>query len=147
MAPAQVNGTGGFGSTDVTVLFVEPDSPLRWVIGASLEQQGWRVLLAKTTEFASDLLERETPNVLVLDLEVDSYSGQGIVEKFRDIEDECPKPNGVLIVTTRDRFDRQARREYDPDAVIYKPYDARYLNRLINTFIEESMGNGSESQG
>ena len=118
-----------------TILLVEPDHQLRRVIAASLEQKGLRVLQASDTRFALNLLEREDPELLILDLRP-SASTDRLVEVYLDDELENDK-NRPILITTLDRPDAQWLQEVKPDAVIYKPFDVRYLYRRVMESLQE----------
>jgi DNA-binding response OmpR family regulator len=118
-----------------TILLVEPDHQLRRVIAASLEQKGLRVLQASDTRFALSLLEREDPELLILDLRP-SASTDRLVEVYLDDELENDK-NRPILITTLDRPDAQWLQEVKPDAVIYKPFDVRYLYRRVMESLQE----------
>jgi DNA-binding response OmpR family regulator len=125
---AEVSPTG-------TILLVEPDHQLRRVIAASLEQQGLRVLQASDTRFALSLLEREDPELLILDLRP-SDSIDRLVEVYLDDEIDDAK-NRPILITTLDRPDKRWLQEIKPDAVIYKPFDVRYLYRRVMESLQE----------
>jgi len=120
-----------------TVLLVEPDHQLRRVIAASLEQKGLRVLQAGDTHLAIRLLEREHPELLILDLNPSPGTDrllEAYLEDGESVEDDKTRP---ILITTLDRPDKQWLQEIKPDAVIYKPFDVRYLYRRVMESLQE----------
>jgi DNA-binding response OmpR family regulator len=129
---------GDHAHTPETVLLVETDHQLRRVIAASLELKGLRVLQASDTGFAMRLLEREDPELMILDLNP-SIATEQLVQAFLDEDgqmsaDERPRP---ILITTLDRPDKQRLQEIKPEAVIYKPFDVRYLYRRVMESLQE----------
>jgi len=122
------------GSSE-TVLLVEPDPQLRRVIAASLEQRGLRVLQATDSGFAIRLLEREDPELLILDLQP-SPSTNRLVQTYLDRPPDGDESRPILV-TTLDRPDKRWLDEFKPDAVIYKPFDVRYLYRRVMQSLQE----------
>lgn len=119
----------------VTVLLVEADPDLRRVIAASLEQHDWNVLQAESAATAAMMLEVESPDVLVLELDLPLEENGKLIDDFRKrkaMKEPCP----VLLTTSR-RPESEWRRKHHPDAVVYKPYDVRLLQSRIRTLLEE----------
>ena len=119
-----------------TVLLVEPDHQLRRVIAASLEQQGLRVLQASDTGIAIRLLEQEDPELLILDHNP-STSTERLVHAYLDRDEKLEERSRPIVVTTLDRPDKHWLQEIKPNAVIYKPFDVRYLFRRVMESLEE----------
>jgi DNA-binding response OmpR family regulator len=121
-----------------TVLLVEPDHQLRRVIAVSLEQKGLRVLQASDTGFAIRLLEREDPELLILDLKPCAGTDRLVQAYLDDENDEnLAQRNRPILVTTLERPDKSWLQEFKPDAVIYKPFDVRYLYRRVMESLQE----------
>lgn len=125
-------------NTPETVLLIEPDHQLRRVIAATLEQKGLRVLQASDSGFAIRLLEREDPELMILDLNPSVATDQ-LIEAFLDEDDNIPADgkSRPILITTLDRPDKQQLQEINPEAVIYKPFDVRYLYRRVMESLQE----------
>ncbi|MEJ2010867.1 MAG: hypothetical protein P8X64_01435 [Anaerolineales bacterium] len=124
--------------TPETVLLIEPDHQLRRVIAATLEQKGLRVLQASDSGFAIRLLEREDPELMILDLNPSVATDQ-LIAAFLDEDDNLPadEKSRPILITTLDRPDKQQLQEINPEAVIYKPFDVRYLYRRVMESLQE----------
>jgi two-component system, OmpR family, KDP operon response regulator KdpE len=71
------------GNEVATVLVVEDDPALRMLCRVNLELEHYRVLEAATLDLASDLLNQEPVNLVLLDLHVGSRDGRELVPVIR----------------------------------------------------------------
>ena len=107
-----------------TVLLLEHDTDLRKVVAIMLEECGMHVFEAPSTMIAQQVIHNQTPNLLVLDFEASSDDSGDLIKQFRN---SCKNQHKAVLMTTFKRPDDEWRRLYNPDIVIYKPYDVRYL--------------------
>lgn len=121
-----------------SALLVESNHHLRQVIAASLENKNWRVMEASSDVFAEELLAREKPNVLIVEYLPKSEADSAIIDAYR-CEDGH---HGHIVLTTLDRPSKTWVRKHKPDAIIYKPFDVRYLERRMEEMIQEKGGDG-----
>lgn len=129
----------------VSLLVLETDPDLRRAITVSLAQEGgWRVLPAESAEAAEYLLQRETPEVIVLGLDHPHETAGKIMDLFRARAGKTRR--GIALVITTDRPSDEWRRTYQPDAVIYKPFDVRYLGRRIKNLVNTVEGGATQTQ-
>ena len=56
------------------VIFIEDDPSLGLIILTALQDKGYEVCYANTLSSIQDLIEKECPNILLLDLEVGNQS-------------------------------------------------------------------------
>ncbi|MGD2161940.1 MAG: hypothetical protein PVH60_08960 [Anaerolineales bacterium] len=124
--------------TEKSALLVESNYQLREVIAASLENKSWRVLEASTGDFAEELLSRETPDVLIVEYLPKSEADSAIIDAFRTSDGQ----GGSIVVTVLDRPAKSWINKHQPDAIIYKPFDVRYLERRMEEMIQEKGGDG-----
>jgi len=71
------------GDEVATVLVVEDDPALRMLCRVNLELEHYRVLEAPTLDLASELLNQEPVNLVLLDLHVGSRDGRELVPVIR----------------------------------------------------------------
>jgi DNA-binding response OmpR family regulator len=110
------------------VLLVEKDNDLRRVISASLAQIGLRVLEAKDEKEAKGVLEKDHAEFLIVEHDWQHGKNTGVIKSFRD---QTGGATGRVLVITRDRLDDDWREQQKPISVLYKPFDVRYLCRLL----------------
>lgn len=60
---------------ELVVLVVDDDASLRRVLERALSHRGYRVLLAGTPEDAYQMLHREQPDAVLLDIQMPTMSG------------------------------------------------------------------------
>jgi DNA-binding response OmpR family regulator len=115
-----------------TVLLVESDESLSRVISVSITELRMRVLEAADLESAMDLLKTEHPEVLVIEYDFPFGHNGKLIDVFRQHKG---KRQGYVVVTTTRRLDALWRRQYRPDATLYKPFDIRELCKTIKSLI------------
>lgn len=120
-------------------LLVESNYHLRQVIAASLENKSWRVLEASSGEFAEELLMREKPDILIVEYLPRSEADAAIIDAYRDADGH----NGHILLTVLDRPAKSWVKKHQPDAIIYKPFDVRYLERRMCEIVQEKGGDGA----
>jgi two-component system KDP operon response regulator KdpE len=78
-----INSQRPAGTEVATVLVVEDDPALRMLCRVNLELEHYRVLEAPTLDLASELLNQESVNLVLLDLHVGSRDGRELVPVIR----------------------------------------------------------------
>jgi DNA-binding response OmpR family regulator len=111
-----------------TVLLVEDDSWLRFVMAELLVDDGYDVIVAATGTEALDQVERQPPDVVVLDLNIPGKSGLEVLHELRTNERTVALPvivlSGWIDAETRQRLSRLPERA---DDVMEKPVDVELL--------------------
>jgi DNA-binding NtrC family response regulator len=120
-----------------TVLLVERDRDLRRVISASLAQMDLNVLEARDDKEADQILKKDRVKILIVEHDWQHNKNTNVIEAYRD---QMKGEPGTVLVTTKDRLDDDWREKQKPLTVLYKPFDVRYLCRLI----KNSEGKSSE---
>jgi CheY-like chemotaxis protein len=90
---------GVFGSEN-TVMVVEDDPVTRQMLRRLLEKEECRVVEAQNGKEALDLLEKEAPALVLLDLMMPEMDGFGFVERVRALPEFAHLP--ILVVTAKD---------------------------------------------
>ncbi|MBN2083930.1 MAG: hypothetical protein JW748_01810 [Anaerolineales bacterium] len=136
-------GSYGTPSTDEarrnrqgSLLLVESDAELRRAVSICLKEDGWRILPAVNSEEACRILEQETPEILVMDMDSSPDLQGTVIEKFRNRRADGRR--GSVLISTHQRLEDGWRHKFHPDAVITKPFDMRYLSRRILRLREET---------
>jgi len=109
------------------VLIVEDDDRIRSSVRLALEDHGYRVLEATDGEAALELLQRDVPDVVLLDLMLPGMDGYECCRRIRRTHD-IP----ILIVSARvDSHDVVAGLEAGADDYIRKPFDLPELTARL----------------
>lgn len=125
-----------------TVLLVESEDSLRRIMSVSITELKIRVLEAADLESAMDMLKTEHPEVLVIEYDFPFGHNGKLIELFRRHKE---KRQGYVVVTTTRRLDALWRRQYRPDATLYKPFDIRELCKTIKSLIAKLHPNHKRS--
>ena len=90
-----------------TILAVDDDSSVLTYLERVLKGEGYRVLTAPGGEAALDLLRGETPDLLLLDVEMPEMGGYELLENLRREEQTARIP--AIFLTVRDTHEDEAR--------------------------------------
>lgn len=108
-----------------TVLVVEDDRSLRLLCRVNLEFEGHRVHEAGTLEEARDVIERQTPDVILLDIHVGNQDGLELLDEIRALD--LP----VRIVLLSGSADVGPELRARVDGVLGKPFDLGRLSAAV----------------
>ncbi len=116
-----------------SILIVDDDKDLRFILGDILSQEGYHVMLASSGEEALKRLEKEPINLLVTDMKMPGLSGLELFEQATRKWPHIP----VVIMTAHGNVDealqmiRQGAYDY-----IAKPYNTQDLLMRISRALE-----------
>jgi DNA-binding response OmpR family regulator len=123
MATPARSRPGSDAASATTVLVVDDEPIVREVVVRYLEREGYRTLEAGDGDQARDLVERERPSLVVLDLMLPGTDG---LELCRWIRSRSDLP--VIMLTARgEEADRIVGLELGADDYITKPFSPREL--------------------
>jgi two-component system, OmpR family, response regulator ResD len=121
-------------STVATVLVVEDESVVREVVVRYLRREGYRTLEAGDADTACALVERETPDLVVLDVMLPGKDGLAICRWIR-ARSEVP----VIMLTARgEEADRIVGLELGADDYVTKPFSPRELAARVKTVLRRA---------
>lgn len=127
------------------VLVVDDDASLRRVLERALSHRGYRVLLAGTPEDAYQMLHRERPDAVLLDIQMPTMSGLAL---YVAIVSRWPALRGRIAIMTGDAEADEVRSWFTQHdcALLAKPFDLEVLARWVDTVARQRQreaGNGS----
>jgi DNA-binding response OmpR family regulator len=109
-----------------TILLVDDDAELLNNLRTALEAQGYRVLTAEDGNLGLALSERESPDLVVVDMMMPKKSGFLVLEK---VKSRPHKPPPVIMMTANEGARHRAYAErLGVDDYICKPFD---VDRLL----------------
>jgi two-component system KDP operon response regulator KdpE len=114
-----------------TILVVDDEPQLRRAMRATLADLGYSVIEAKTGEEALEMLRRETPDLILLDL---NMPGIGGLETCRAIREHFDIPIIVLSVRNTER-DKVEVLDAGADDYVTKPFGIQELLARIRAAI------------
>jgi DNA-binding response OmpR family regulator len=118
------------------VLVIDDDLDLLMLLERKLVQEGYDVETAASLAEAEDLISFSTPDLVLLDINVQGEDGRQLCFKLKKLEQHPPIK--VIIMTG---FDMDARRAFlfGADELIAKPFPYEYvLNRLSAHLFEKA---------
>ena len=112
------------------VLIVDDSPSVRRVVGNMLKQHGWEIQMARDGVEALEMITRETPAAVLLDIEMPRMDGYELIATVRSQEQYRMLP--LVILTSRAAAKHQQRAmQLGANAYVVKPYqDEDLLNTL-----------------
>src|SRR5207249_8839410 len=121
-----------------TVLVVDDEPIVRSVVVRYLEREGYETLEAGDGETARELLEREWPSLVVLDLMLPGMDGLALCRWIRN-RSQLP----VIMLTARgEEADRIVGLELGADDYVTKPFSPRELVARVRTVLRRGAAAG-----
>jgi len=122
-----------------SILIVEDDPSTLRMLGASLEQAGYRVLPEKTATAALEVACREHPDLIVLDLLLPDQNGLAVCRALRAREETRGIP--IIMVTALDKTsDKVSGLDQGADDYMVKPVDVTELLARIRALLRRRHG-------
>jgi DNA-binding response OmpR family regulator len=117
-----------------TVLVVDDETTIREIVAGYLERDGYRTLEAADGTRARELLERDPPDLVVLDVMLPGMDG---LELCRWIRSRSRLP--VIMLTARgEESDRIVGLELGADDYVTKPFSPRELAARVRTVLRRA---------
>jgi DNA-binding response OmpR family regulator len=126
-----------------TVLVVDDEPIVRDVVGRYLERDGHRVVAAGDGEEARQLIAREEPSLVVLDVMLPGPTdGLALCRWIRSRSELA-----VILLSARgDETDRIVGLELGADDYVTKPFSARELATRVRTVLRRTQANGDRPE-
>ncbi len=122
-----------------TILIVDDEEDLRRLVDFNLKAAGYKTLLAETGAEALRVIERQKPDLVILDLMLPDISGTDICRRLKLQPETRNIP--VLILSARgDEIDRVVGFEIGADDYVVKPFSTRELILRIKAILKRSGG-------
>ena len=114
------------GQGDASVLVVDDEPQVAWVLRFSLEHEGFRTYTASNGIEALEEVQKHSPRVMVLDLMMPEMDGWTVMERIKKLPlDERPR---IVIVSALTGPEEKAKATaLGADAFVPKPFDVEEL--------------------
>jgi DNA-binding response OmpR family regulator len=119
-----------------TVLVVDDEPTVTEVVGIYLRRAGYQVVVASDGQTALDVLERERPALVVLDLTLPEVDGLEITRRLR-ARGETPI---IMLTARRGEADRILGLELGADDYVVKPFSPPELVSRVKAVLRRSRG-------
>jgi phosphate regulon transcriptional regulator PhoB len=119
------------------ILVVEDEPDIRKLVQYNLAQERFRVLEAEDGEQALKIVQRDRPNLLILDLMLPGLSGIELCRILRDRTDTARLP--ILMLTAKaGETDRVVGLEMGADDYLTKPFSPRELVARVRAILRRA---------
>lgn len=122
-------------TTRGTVLYIEDNAENRMLIRRVLEADGFRVLLAGNANEALQTLQRERPNLILMDISMPDIDGYSLTAQIKSMPGFERLPIIALTANVM-RGEQERARQAGCDGYIQKPVDIDALTQQIEHFIQ-----------
>lgn len=119
------------------ILVVEDEPDIRKLVQYNLTQERFSVLEAEDGEQALKLLQREKPNLVILDLMLPGLSGMELCKLLRERSETAKLP--ILMLTAKaGEADRIVGLEMGADDYLAKPFSPREMVARVRAILRRS---------
>ncbi len=121
------------------ILIVEDEPDIRKLVHYNLAQERYKVIEAEDGEQALRVVQRDKPNLVILDLMLPGLSGMEICKLLRERADTAKLP--ILMLTAKaGEADRVVGLEMGADDYIAKPFSPRELVARVRAILRRANG-------
>jgi len=117
------------------IIIVDDEAPAREMVGEYLKMHGFSVTLCDGGKSLRGVLDNETPDLVVLDLNMPEEDGLSII---RDLKSRSNIPI-IMLTATASPIDRVVGLELGADDYIAKPCELRELMARIRSVLRRSI--------
>jgi len=116
----------------VNILVAEDEADLRDILKVTLEQEGYRAILASNGDEAIKKIEKKSFQMALIDIKMPGMNGKELVSKIKQINPLMP----IVIITGSPDFKEEMSLKKQAYEYIYKPFR---LNELVGV-VKEALG-------
>lgn len=121
------------------MLVVDDERKIRELVRSYLEREGYAVLVADTGQGALEILERASPDLLILDLMLPDLAGE---EVARSVRTHSTVPI-IMLTAKSSEEDRVTGLRLGADDYLVKPFSPRELVARVEAVLRRSSGAGT----
>ena len=122
---------------DGSVLVVDDEPQVAWVLRFSLEHEGYRTYTASNGLEALEELERHHPKVMVLDLMMPEMDGWAVLKEMNKLP-AGERPRVVIVSALTGPDDKTKATALGADAFVPKPFDVEELIGVLDGLAKAS---------
>jgi phosphate regulon transcriptional regulator PhoB len=125
------------------ILVVEDEPDIRKLVNYNLAQERFKVIEAEDGEQALKVIQRDKPNLVVLDLMLPGLSGIELCKILRERSETAKLP--ILMLTAKaGEADRVVGLEMGADDYLAKPFSPRELVARVRAILRRADGNANK---
>ena len=114
-----------------SVLVVDDEPQVVWVLQFSLEAEGYKTYAANNGVEALAEISEHRPNLMVLDIMMPTMDGWGVLEEMMKLPPE-ERPRVVIVSALSSLRDRAKAAELGADAYVPKPFNVDELLAVLH---------------
>jgi two-component system response regulator AtoC len=95
----------GLEMAEERILIVDDEYLIRWTLQQNLEKEGYEILLAESGEEALEKLQKEVPDLVLLDIQLPGMDGFEVLEKILEMDRDVV----TIMLTAYEDVDRVVR--------------------------------------
>jgi len=119
------------------VIIIEDERDLAELLAFNLQKEGWQTLFALDGKAGLELVTRELPDIVILDLMLPEMSGIEVCKLLRKQERTAAIP--IIMVTAKgEEIDRVVGFEVGADDYLVKPFSTRELLLRIKAVLRRT---------
>lgn len=122
---------GASPSSLPSVLVVDDEPQVVWVLQFSLEAEGYTTYVANNGVEALAEISEHRPNLMVLDIMMPTMDGWGVLEEMLKLPVE-ERPRVVIVSALSSLRDRAKAAELGADAYVPKPFNVDELLAVLH---------------
>jgi phosphate regulon transcriptional regulator PhoB len=127
------------------ILIVEDEPDIRKLVHYNLAQERYKVLEAEDGERALKIVDRDRPNLVILDLMLPGLSGLEVCKTLREKPETAKLP--ILMLTAKaGEADRVLGLEIGADDYLAKPFSPRELIARVRAILRRANGAARDEQ-
>ncbi|MCD6539928.1 MAG: response regulator [Candidatus Omnitrophica bacterium] len=115
------------------ILVVEDEEEIIEFLKNFLRRRKIEVYLAKSGLEALDVFEKESPDLVLLDIGIPQIDG---LEVLREIKEKVPQTKVIMVTGRADKKSISKAKKLSADAYINKPVDLAELYSVIEKFLK-----------
>ena len=119
-----------------TILVVDDEPSISEVVGLYLRRAGYHVLVAHDGQEALEALEKQPPDLVVLDLMLPKVDGLEVARRLRAAGDTPI----IMLTARREERDRIAGLEMGADDYVVKPFSPQELVSRVKAVLRRTHG-------
>lgn len=116
------------------ILVVDDESDIRHFTARFFRKHAIEVITASSGEKAIELTEKENPELILLDINMDGLDGIGVLSRIREKNKEIPI---VMVTGKKPEEDQACKRcqELGISGYIHKPLELNELERVVLSLV------------
>jgi DNA-binding response OmpR family regulator len=120
------------------ILVADDDASIREILAIQLARMGYEIVLAEDGEEAVAAYEKESPNLVVMDVMMPRLNGLEACQRIRALEKKLGKRVPVIFLTARDTtHDKTTAALSGGDEFVSKPVSLQELRERVEAALNK----------